>query len=71
MDNYLHTALCVRGNRVMFRRKKKQEQTFAQQAARFVLTKTTRKLTKKDLEVEIEGQKFYFIDMPLVKKKKG
>lgn len=55
----------------MFRRKKKQDQSLAQIAARFVLTKTTRKLSKKDLEVEIEGQKFYFIDMPLVKKKKG
>lgn len=52
----------------MFRRKKKKEQTFAQQAARFVLTKTTRKLSKKDLEVEIDGQKFYYIDMPLTKK---
>ena len=55
----------------MFRRKKKQEQSLAQIAARFVLTKTTRKLSKKDLEVEIKGQKFYFIDMPLIKKKKG
>lgn len=52
----------------MFRRKKKKGQTFAQQAARFVLTKTTRKLSKKDLEVIIDGQKFYFIDMPLKKK---
>lgn len=51
----------------MFRCKKKKELTFAQQAARFVLTKTTRKLSKKDLEVEIGGQKFYFIDMPLKK----
>lgn len=54
----------------MFRRKKKQEQSLAQLAARFVLTKTTRKLSKKDLEVEIDGQKFYFMDMPLVKSKK-
>ena len=46
-----------------FRRKKK-EQTLAQLAARFVLSKTTRKLGKKDLEIEIDGQKFEFIDMP-------
>lgn len=52
----------------MFRRKKKKELTLAQAAARFMLTKTTRKLSKKDLEIIIDGQKFYFIDMPLKKK---
>lgn len=52
---------------MIFRRKKK-EPSLAQIAARFTLTKITRKLSKKDLEVEIDGQKFYFIDMPLKKK---
>ena len=51
----------------LFRRKKKQEQSLAQIAARFVLTKTTRKLSKKDLEIEIDGLIFHFEDMPLKK----
>jgi len=50
----------------LFRRKKK-EQTLAQAAARFVLTRTTRKLSKKDLEIEIDGYIFHFEDMPLKK----
>lgn len=52
---------------MIFRRKKK-ELTLAQMAARFVLTKNTRKLGKKDLEIEIDGQKFYFEDVPLKRK---
>lgn len=51
----------------MFKRKKK-EPTLAQMAARFRLSKVTRKLNKKDLEIVIDGQKFHFEDRPLKKK---
>lgn len=48
-------------------RRKNEGQTLAQIAAKFVLTKTTRKLSKKDLEIEIDGHTFHFEDMPLKK----
>lgn len=52
---------------MIFRRKKK-EQTLAQVAARFRYTTSTRKLSKKDLEVTIDGYKFYYEEIPLNKK---
>ena len=56
----------------MLFRRKKREQSFAQIAAKYVLGKRTRKLSQKDLEITIDGYKFYFLDMPLEKdKKKG
>lgn len=51
----------------MFKRKKK-EPSLAQIAARFQLSRVTRKLSKKDLEVIIDGHTFYFIDIPLKRK---
>ena len=51
---------------MIFRRKKK-EPTLAQIASHFVMGRT-RTLSKKDLEIEIEGLKFYFIDIPLKRK---
>lgn len=50
----------------LFRNKEKR-QTLAQAAAKFVLTRTTRKLSKKDLEIGIDGYTFHFEDMPLKK----
>lgn len=51
----------------MFKRKKRKE-TLAQAVARFKLSSPAYKLGKKDLEIEIDGQKFHFIDMPLKRK---
>lgn len=51
----------------LFRKKKKQE-SLARIAARFVQSKTIKKLSKKDLEIVIDGEKFHFIDIPLKRK---
>lgn len=50
----------------MIFRRKKREQTLAQIVSHYKAVRETRKLLpKKELEIEIDGQKFEFIDMPL------
>ena len=53
----------------MIFRRKKREQTLAQIVSHYKAVRGTRKLLpKKELEIEIDGQKFEFIDMPLKEK---
>ena len=54
----------------MFFKRKKDKVSLAQIAARYVAVKKVRKLSKKDLEVVIDGEKFHYIDIPLKKKRK-
>ena len=54
----------------MFRCKKKAkeentEKLLSRVVSRYVIKRRTRKLSKKDLEIKIDGQSFEFIDMPL------
>lgn len=51
--------------------RKKDTYSIARAVAHFVSETShwgRRKLRKKDLEVEIDGQKFYYIDIPLKEK---
>ena len=45
-----------------FKKKKKTVESLTRAVARFALSKNIKKLGKKDLEVIVDGYKFYFID---------
>lgn len=55
-----------------FPKKKKQGiRSAIRIASRLKIAKPVRELRKKDLEVIIDGYKFHFIDMPLLRKEKN
>lgn len=51
-----------------FQKKKQEIKNAIRIVALFKATKSVKKLRKKDLEIIIDGYKFHFIDIPLVRK---
>lgn len=54
-----------------FQKKKKAVESLSRVVARFALSKNIKKLSKKDLEMIVDGYKFYFIDVPIRRREKS
>lgn len=52
----------------MLKKKEKKTESLGQILARYKIGNPRRRLVKKDLEIEIDGQKFYLEDIPFKSK---